>query len=179
MHLGTASKILSQTVGAGWMVAPPAVRDAMLDLRSRTGTRPSPAGQRVFTAFAAHGDLARHLRRLRRELRARRDLLRAAVGPTGWSVTGEAAGAHVVLSPPASADDVETHVVAELAARGVHAVGLADHLHSGGRHRPGLVVGYAAHSRDGLAAALDHLTSVLAAVPGRGTTAGDAYPRRS
>ncbi|TCK25517.1 PLP-dependent aminotransferase family protein [Pseudonocardia endophytica] len=163
VHLGTASKILSQTVGAGWMVAPPAIRDAMLDLRSRTGTRPSPAGQRVFAAFAAHGDLARHLRRLRREMRARRDLLREAVEPTGWSVTGEAAGAHVVLRPPVDAPDLERQVVTELGARGVHAVGLADHLHSGGWHRPGLVVGYAAHTRDGLTVALGHLAATLTA----------------
>ncbi len=189
VHLGTASKILSQTVGAGWTVAPAGVRDALLDLRARTGTRPSPAGQRVFTAFAAHGDLARHLRRLRRELRTRRDLLRGAVAPTGWSVTGEAAGAHVVLTPPArdgggdggdgGDGDVERRVVTELAGRGVHAVGLADHLHSGGRHRAGLVVGYAAHGRDGLTVALEHLAAVLAVVPGRGGPPGDAYARRS
>ena len=73
-HLGTASKLLTPTLGVGWLVAPPAVRSAVLDLRDRTGTRPARAGQRVFAALAAHGDLGRHLRRLRR--RARRPALR-------------------------------------------------------------------------------------------------------
>ncbi|MYW72598.1 PLP-dependent aminotransferase family protein, partial [Pseudonocardia sp. SID8383] len=41
VHLGTASKILSPTLGVGWAVAPPAVVAAWRDLRARTGTRPS------------------------------------------------------------------------------------------------------------------------------------------
>ncbi len=182
VHLGTASKILTQTVGAGWMVAPSAVRDAVLDLRSRTGTRPSPAGQRVFAAFAAHGDLARHLRRLRRELRARRDLVVRAVEPTGWTVTGEAAGAHLVLYPPdAAGPDVESRVTAAARERGVHVIGLSAHRHSGGGgDQRGLVVGYAAHSRSDLTSALGHLTTALGAEGwGVGTVVLSEYPRRS
>lgn len=163
IHLGTASKILSQTVGAGWMVAPTAVREAVLDLRERTGMHPSPAGQRVVAAFAAHGDLARHLRRLRRELRARRDLVRLAADEVGWSTVGEMAGAHVVLIPPPQNDgpDVEARVLAAARRRGVHVAGLAEHMHSGATHRPGLVVGYAAHTRSELAHALACLTRAL------------------
>ena len=56
-HLGTASKLLTPTLGVGWLVAPPAVRAAVLDLRDRAGARPARAGQRVFAALAAHGDL--------------------------------------------------------------------------------------------------------------------------
>ncbi|MDN5918837.1 MAG: PLP-dependent aminotransferase family protein [Pseudonocardia sp.] len=185
VHLGTASKIVSQTLGAGWLVAPPDVRDALRDLRARTGTRPSPAGQRVFAAFAAHGDLARHLRRLRRELGARRDLVRDVVAGTGWSVTGEAAGAHVVLTPavdgapsdapvvdgppsgtlatggPSSGAGVEADVVASARARGVEVAGLADHYHAGPPTRDGIVVGYAAHTRPVLATALARLATIL------------------
>ena len=40
-HLGTASKLLTPTLGVGWLVAPPAVRAAVLALRERTG---GPAG---------------------------------------------------------------------------------------------------------------------------------------
>uniref|UniRef100_UPI0027E32197 aminotransferase-like domain-containing protein n=1 Tax=Pseudonocardia lacus TaxID=2835865 RepID=UPI0027E32197 len=68
VHLGTGSKLLTPTLGAGWAVAPPALRERLLDARDRTGSRPPRAGQRVFAALAAHGDLSRHVRRLRREL---------------------------------------------------------------------------------------------------------------
>ena len=60
-HLGTTSKILTPTLGAGWMVAPPSVTTAVLEYRERTGTRPSPAGQRVLVELARNGDLGRHL----------------------------------------------------------------------------------------------------------------------
>ena len=87
-HLGTASKLLTPTLGVGWLVAPPAVRDAVLELRERAGARPARAGQRVFAALAAHGDLARHLRRLRRELAARRAAVLAAVTAAGAGGAG-------------------------------------------------------------------------------------------
>ena len=64
-------------------MAPPAVRAAVLALRDRAGVRPAPAGQRVFAALAAHGDLGRHLRRLRRELAQRRRAVVAAVAAAG------------------------------------------------------------------------------------------------
>src|SRR3712207_7395466 len=68
VHLGTSSKIVSPTLGVGWLVAPPDLRAALVARRTATGTRPARAGQRVFAALAGSGDLARHLRRLRREL---------------------------------------------------------------------------------------------------------------
>ncbi|TFV53281.1 PLP-dependent aminotransferase family protein, partial [Blastococcus sp. TF02A_35] len=73
VHLGTAGKIVSPTLGVGWMVAPPVLRDLVVERRTRTGARPPRAGQRVLAAMAASGDLARHLRRLRRELAGRRE----------------------------------------------------------------------------------------------------------
>jgi GntR family transcriptional regulator/MocR family aminotransferase len=83
VHLGTASKILTPTLGVGWLVAPDEVVAAVCAYRSSTGMRPSPAGQRVLTALAVSGDLARHLRRVRRELLARRDLLVGALRAAG------------------------------------------------------------------------------------------------
>ncbi|MBC3190711.1 aminotransferase class I/II-fold pyridoxal phosphate-dependent enzyme [Pseudonocardia sp. C8] len=152
VHLGTASKIVSPTLGAGWVVAPEPVLAAWRDLRARTGTRPAPAGQRVFTALAAHGDLSRHLRRLRRELRARRDLVLAAARDAGWSAHGDPAGAHLVLRGPS-----EHERVALARDRGVDVRGLAGY-HEGEPRTSGLVVGYAAGTRTDLVEALTRLT---------------------
>ena len=149
-HLGTASKLLTPTLGVGWLVAPPAVHAAVLDLRARTGARPARAGQRVFAALAAHGDLARHLRRLRRELAARRAAVLDAVTAAGAAVQGDAAGAHVVVPLPDAA--TERAVRAAAAARGVALDGLARH-HSGPAERTGLVLGYAGPTRARAAAA--------------------------
>ncbi|GAA1275485.1 PLP-dependent aminotransferase family protein [Pseudonocardia aurantiaca] len=157
-HLGTASKLLTPTLGVGWLVAPPAVRAAVLDLRDRTGARPARAGQRVFAAFAAHGDLARHLRRLRRELAGRRSAVVAAVHAAGLGVEGDAAGAHVLVPLPDAA--AERALLAAAAARGVELDGLARH-HAGEPRRAGLVLGYAGTSR----AELDRALPVLRECP--------------
>jgi len=157
-HLGTASKLLTPTLGVGWLVAPPAVRAAVLDLRSRTGTRPAGAGQRVFAALAAHGDLGRHLRRLRRELADRRRAVIDTVAGAGRQVRGDAAGAHVVV--PLGGATEERAVVAAAAGCGVTVGGLAEH-HAGRPTVAGVVIGYAGPSRIELDRALRVVGEVL------------------
>jgi GntR family transcriptional regulator / MocR family aminotransferase len=163
-HLGTASKLLTPTLGVGWLVAPPAVRVAVRDLRDCTGTRPGRAGQRVFAALAGHGDLGRHLRRLRRELALRRQMVIDAVRGAGREVRGDAAGAHVVV--PLDGPVAEQVVVAAAAARGVALDGLAGH-HAGARVVNGIVIGYAGPSREELSRALGVVAGALSDV-GRG-----------
>jgi GntR family transcriptional regulator/MocR family aminotransferase len=152
----------------GWVVAPPAVRAAVLDLRDRTGTRPARAGQRVVGALAAHGDLGRHVRRLRRELAGRRRRVIDAVAAAGREVRGDAAGAHVVVPLPGLAE--ERAVVAAAAVRGVTLDGLERH-HAGTAATgpdatqritvPGVVIGYGGAARDELDRALGVVTEVL------------------
>ncbi len=155
-HLGTASKLLTPTLGAGWLVAPPAVRAAVLELRAATGTRPARAGQRVVAALAAHGDLARHVRRLRRELRARRAAVVAALEAAGLPVLGDEAGAHVVVPLP----DAGAERAALAGARGVSLDGLARH-HAGPPRVHGVVLGYAGPTAAELAAALPAAVAAL------------------
>ncbi len=180
VHLGTASKLLTPTLGVGWMVATPAVRAAVLEYRDGTGVRPPRAGQRVFVALAAHGDLTRHLRRLRRELSGRRAEVVAALGGTGLvgsglvgtglggsgpggTVLGDEAGAHVVVALPDGA--TERRVIEVAGRRGVLLDGLARH-HLGTPGRAGIVLGYAGPRRAELAAALE----VCATLSGVGAT---------
>jgi GntR family transcriptional regulator / MocR family aminotransferase len=160
VHLGTASKLLTPTLGVGWLVAPPAVRDAIVDQRDRAGVRPARAGQRVFAALAAHGDLGRHLRRLRRELAQRRRATVAAVTAAGRPVQGDAAGAHVVV--PLGSAAAEAAVLAAAAERGVALDGLARH-HVAPPGAAGIVLGYAGPSSADLDRALEIVTAVLGA----------------
>jgi GntR family transcriptional regulator / MocR family aminotransferase len=160
VHLGTTSKIFSATLGAGWLLAPPGVTGAVLAHRERTGTAPAAAGQRVLVELARHGDLARHLRRLRRELALRRELLVGALTAAGVPVLGDEAGAHVLVPLPDAAAERDTQVAAEHA--GVLLDGLARH-HAGRPRRHGIPLGYAACSRAELAAALPTLVRLLTA----------------
>lgn len=162
VHLGTTSKILSPTLGVGWLVAPASLRADLLARRTSTGTRPARAGQRVLTALAGSGDLARHLRRLRREMAGRRERVRAAVAAAGCLAEGDPAGAHVLVPLPGIA--VERAVLAAAARQGLALDGLGrHHLDDVPGRRAGLVLGFASPVRAELDRALPQLTSLLAA----------------
>jgi len=160
VHLGTTSKILTPTLGAGWMVAPPAVVSAVLTHRDVTGIGPGVAGQRVLVELARHGDLGRHLRRLRRELSERRSLVVDALQAAGLQVLGDDAGAHVVVPLESARAEREVRLGAE--KFGVRVDGLARHYV--GRPRwHGILLGYAACSREALHSTLPQLVDLLRA----------------
>ncbi|WP_433563312.1 PLP-dependent aminotransferase family protein [Nocardia sp. CA-151230] len=141
VHLGTTSKILTPTLGIGWLVADPAVAAAVLAHRELTGSGPAPAGQQVVAELARHGDLARHLRRLRRDMPARRALVVDELRGRGLDVRGDDAGSHIFV--PLATPEQEDRAVAAAHELGVHLDALARH-HLGARHTFGIVLGYAA-----------------------------------
>jgi GntR family transcriptional regulator/MocR family aminotransferase len=157
-HLGTTSKILTPTLGAGWMVAPPPVAAAVLEYREQTGTRPSPAGQRVLVELARNGDLGRHLRKLRRELSERRSLLSGALAAAGVPLLGDDAGAHLVV--PLDSAETERTRLAEAERHGIRLDGLARHF-AGTPTVHGVAIGYAGCSREALHGVLDTLVDLL------------------
>lgn len=158
VHIGTTSKIFTSTLGTGWMVAPPDVAGAVLALRERTGTGPSAAGQRVLIELARHGDLGRHLRKLRRELSTRRELVVAALADADLAVLGDDAGAHVVVPLPSIA--AERQAVEAAAAAGITLDGLARH-HDLRPRWHGIAIGYTACSRGELVGALPVVVRLL------------------
>jgi len=158
VHLGTTSKILTPTLGAGWMVAPTAVTSAVLAYRDRTSIRPSPAGQRVLIELARHGDLGRHLRKLRRELAERRWLLVTALRAADITVLGDDAGAHLVV--PFSSAEIEGERIEAAHARGIRFDGLSRHF-AGPPTAFGVAIGYAGCSREALRDSLPELVGLL------------------
>lgn len=161
VHLGTTSKILTPTLGVGWLVAPPPVVTAMLAHRDATGARPAPAGQLVVVELARNGDLGRHLRRLRRELSERRTLVVETLVRGGVRVLGDDAGAHVVV--PVSSAEAERELVSAALDRGLLLDGLARH-HIGRARWFGIALGYAACSREQLKRALPVLVELVGGV---------------
>ncbi|MEU0499461.1 PLP-dependent aminotransferase family protein [Nocardia sp. NPDC005998] len=161
VHLGTTSKIFSPTLGIGWLVAAPDITEAVVAHRERTGTGPSPAGQRVLAEFARHGDLARHLRRLRRTVAPRRALVVDELRRRGLEVLGDDAGSHVVV--PLASAEAEQQAVTAGRARGVELDGLARHhlvvqqhplARASGPHTFGIALGYTALNWPDLTAAV-------------------------
>jgi GntR family transcriptional regulator/MocR family aminotransferase len=166
VHLGTASKLLTPSLGVGWMVAPEPLHQRLLAARNACGIRPAPAGQLVFTAFAEYGDLARHLRRLRRELAERRELVVATLHRAGLEVLGDVAGAHLRVPLPSA--EAERAVVETAARAGVTVPGLRDY-HRGPATVFGVSIGYPAVTRPQLQHAVAVVAETAATLTGHGT----------
>ncbi|MBF6330545.1 PLP-dependent aminotransferase family protein [Nocardia transvalensis] len=159
VHLGTTSKILSPVLGIGWLVGPPQVTKAILSHRESTGTGPAPAGQHVVVDLARHGDLARHLRRLRREMPPRRAVVVAELRRRGLEIVGDDAGSHVMTPLPSAA--AEHQVVTAARHHGVALDGLGRH-HIGPQRTFGIALGYAAVAHADLEVAIRIAADCLA-----------------
>ncbi|MCW4351852.1 PLP-dependent aminotransferase family protein [Hoyosella sp. YIM 151337] len=156
IHLGSFSKILSPELSTGWLLAPASVMAVLRDHRVRTGFRPAVLGQRVIAALGVHGDLDRHLKRVRTELAWRRDALLRSLG--AGRVTGASSGSHVVVPVPSR---LAAPIAAKLERQGVLVHTLAHYWSGAGEPPGGLVLGYAGVSRDDLQRGLAAVKAAL------------------
>ncbi|WP_338545524.1 PLP-dependent aminotransferase family protein [Pseudomonas benzopyrenica] len=148
LYVGTFSKIAFPGLRLGYLVAPPALLPALLELQ-RAGIRHlDSATQTVMADFIEQGHFQRHIRRMRRAARSRRDALLA-----GWpAVAGCAppglpvAGLHLCL--PVTHLAREAELVTRAAAVGVELNALSRYWLPEGPTPPdaraGLVLGFAA-----------------------------------
>lgn len=128
VHLGSVSKTLHPGLRLGWLVPPPALRGALLAAVATSGAGPGVPEQLAFAHFVESGGYDRHLRRMRRTYRLRRDALLHALHDHGRAVRpdavpGIAAGLHVTVPLPPGSD--EHAVVGRLAGLGVTAIPLS------------------------------------------------------
>jgi GntR family transcriptional regulator / MocR family aminotransferase len=168
--VGSVSKALAPALRLGWLAVPGSLLSGASAAKAAADLGSPVVEQLAFARLLAGGGYDRHLRRARRVYRHRRDAVVQALArhlPQA-RVSGVAAGLHLVVELPAGVDDV---AVAEAA----RSVGLGPlplswlRLRPGGR--PGLVIGYAAHSPHELAAAVE----LLAKSAGRADS-GDPPP---
>jgi GntR family transcriptional regulator/MocR family aminotransferase len=140
VYLGTASKALTPAVGAGWLVASPALVERIARLRPDLGERMPEPVQHALLALLSSGDLERHIRRMRLEYARRRAAIVEALTPP-CRLLGDTAGLHVVLELPAGLPP--ELVVAEAARQGVGLYAL-DRYFAGPPSISGLILGYGA-----------------------------------
>jgi GntR family transcriptional regulator/MocR family aminotransferase len=157
--IGSASKALAPGLRRGWLAIPPQWIDEVVRAKYAADLGEPVLEQLAFADFLATGGYDRHLRRARRAQRARRDATVNALHDflPEASVSGVAAGLHLVARLPDGIDDVA--VVRQARAAGLAPMALSTLYARGGPS--GLVLGYAAHSPDRLTAAIRTVATIV------------------
>jgi GntR family transcriptional regulator/MocR family aminotransferase len=119
IYSGTLSKSLAPGLRLGWLVLPPPLVRPIAASRTLVDRSSSTPVQAAFGEFLLNGDLDRHLRRMRRVYRQRRDAVVAALAR--WlpdaRPSGIAAGVHLCVTLPEGIDEAE--LTARVADAGV------------------------------------------------------------
>jgi GntR family transcriptional regulator/MocR family aminotransferase len=106
VYIGTASKTLAPALRLAWMALPRALVDAVTEVKHNHDSGSPTIDQLALAHMITTGTYERHLRRLRRTYRERRDRLVAALRrhQPSAQVAGTAAGLHLMLNLPESLD---------------------------------------------------------------------------
>lgn len=142
IYLGTFSKTLFPGLRLGYLVASPEVIEPLragLETLRRHGRQIEEA---ALARFMLEGRYTRHLSRMRKLYKERRQALQVALARhlPGLEVLGADAGLHLVVLLPPGVDDLG---VCELAGRqGLNPQPLSHCYDAGSSKRPGLILGY-------------------------------------
>jgi GntR family transcriptional regulator/MocR family aminotransferase len=143
IYIGTFSRTVFPSMRIGYLVAPASLVPALTAAKWLSDLHSASLEQQTLADFIAGGMYERHLRRLRKRNTARRAVLLEAIAKylgDCVEVTGEGAGAQVVLWPRKKV--VEEAVVAAAAQKGVGIYGIS-HCWLRQPSRAGFLLGYA------------------------------------
>ncbi|MFI9846481.1 PLP-dependent aminotransferase family protein [Nonomuraea sp. NPDC051941] len=112
---GSVSKALAPGLRLGWVAAPPDLAEAVRRARGELDLGSPVVEQYALAHFLRTGGYDKHLRRMRREYRRRRDALVRALAEElpEVRVKGIDAGLHVYLELPAGWDELTAALVAQ------------------------------------------------------------------
>ena len=164
LYAGTASKAMFPALRIGYLVTPPALRDALLAAKAFADTGTATLEQRVLADFIAEGYFERHLRRARVRHAARRAALLEALD-RHFGDAAEVVGANAGLHLVAWLRDVapgELRRLRERAARrdvGVHPI---TPFYARPPRRAGIILGYAALDEAAIAEGVRRLAGAVA-----------------
>jgi GntR family transcriptional regulator/MocR family aminotransferase len=141
-YLGTTSKTIAPGLSVGWMALPHQLACDVAELVDGPRSVPSVFVQAAYASLLERGSVDRHVRRMRRTYRARRDQLIAALRESlpGTRISGASAGFHLLLWLD---EDLEERAVADACAdEGVRVDTLHDLCTTSHQWPPALILGY-------------------------------------
>jgi GntR family transcriptional regulator/MocR family aminotransferase len=161
VYVGTAAKTLAPGVRLAWLAMPPALLTPALEIRSVADRYAGALDQLALAELIEAGDFDRHVRRMRRTYRRRRDTLVAAVSDLApqIQIRGVDAGLHAVLELPDHLSERQLLSRADEGSIGLH--GLQRYRHGAYTGPQALVVGYASPPEHAFPGTIEALTSLL------------------
>lgn len=138
VYAGTASKSLAPGIRLAWLAVPTRLHPLLTAAKSDLDHGSSAIEQLLLADAIEHGELDRHLRRMRTIYRRRRDAMLAALAsqlPT-WRPVGASAGLHLLVELPDEVD--EARLITAAARSGVLVYGLGRYRAALGPRWPGV-----------------------------------------
>ena len=175
IYLGTFSKALYPCMRLGYAVLPRWLIEPVARARAASDRHPTWRDAQAVARFIEAGELERHLARVRRLYRSRRDALVAALeAELGdiLSIGPAEAGIHLLAGLPDGVDDVSLALGAQ--RMGIEFSPLSPHYYST-NPRPGMLLGFGALNEDQLATGVHRFAPLVrAAAKSRGVGAARA-----
>jgi GntR family transcriptional regulator/MocR family aminotransferase len=159
IYVGSFSKTMLPTLRLGFLVAPPSLRDALVNAKWLTDWHTSMLGQATLAAFIDDGSFARHIRRMQRVYSVRHELLTTTLArdfADHLEVVPSTIGLHIAaVARSATAarivDAVRRAMEAGVAVQELARFGMDGH------GPPGVLMGYGAIATDRIEEGLDRL----------------------
>lgn len=160
IYLGTFAKALYPAVRLAYAVLPASLVEPVARARAASDRHPTWRDAIAVARFIDAGELERHLARMRRLYRARRDALVSALRGSlgdGAEIGPAEAGIHLLLRLPEGVDDAALGEAARTNGLGV--TPLSPHYFK--QPRAGLLLGFGAMNEDRLAQAVERLAPLV------------------
>jgi GntR family transcriptional regulator/MocR family aminotransferase len=160
VYVGSASKSLAPGLRLGWLALPADLVEPVVEAKRRADRGTDVLGQLALAEMIESGALDRHIRRMRRRYRQRRDALVATAADCApvMPIQGVAAGLHAVLLLPEGLS--ESVIVDAARRREIALTGLAPFWH-GPAAAQGIVLGYGTPPERDYPRALEDLGRLL------------------
>lgn len=166
IYCGSFNKTLFAGLRVGFMLLPERLRPRLLATLQDTGRSVGVIEQLALADYIASGAFLRNLRAARQAYQERRDLLLAILAsqaPGCYSISGQQAGLHLLLTLPPGSDEARFRQRA--AQQGLLLQGLAEHCQQV-RRPAAVIVGYAALSLAQIRFSGSRLAALLVAEAG-------------
>jgi GntR family transcriptional regulator/MocR family aminotransferase len=163
-HVGSASKTLAPGLRLAWLTVPPRLLDTVVEAKMAADWATGVLDQLAFKELVESGDYDRHVRRMRRSYRQRRDLLISTLADRvpAVRVVGVAAGVHAVVELP-SAGPSEEDVISLGRRRSLPVMGLGAFRHTPqAADQQAIVVGYGRPPHHSYRQEVERLADLLA-----------------